>query len=113
VWTFFVSPKKNSKEKRILPNVICNTSPIQYLYQLDLLHILRSLAGDVIVPPAVVDELAEGRALGMSLPDLTALDWITVRRPVSELAVPLVTNLGPGETEVLMLGLEFREFENA
>lgn len=62
--------------------------------------------GGVIVPPAVVDELAEGRALGMNLPDLTLFDWITVRRPVSELAVPLVTNLGPGETEVLMLGLE-------
>jgi predicted nucleic acid-binding protein len=71
-----------------LPDVICNTSPIQYLYQLELLHILRALAGGVIVPPAVVDELAEGRALGVNLPDLTALDWVTVRRPVSELAVP-------------------------
>jgi predicted nucleic acid-binding protein len=92
-----------------LPDVICNTSPIQYLHQLELLHILRALAGGVIVPPAVVDELAEGRALGVNLPDLTALDWVTVRRPVSELAVPLVTNLGPGETEVLMLALESRE----
>jgi len=63
----------------------------------------------MIVPPAVVDELAEGRALGMNLPDLTKFDWVAVRRPVSELAVPLVTDLGPGETEVLMLGLESRE----
>jgi predicted nucleic acid-binding protein len=92
-----------------LSDVICNTSPIQYLHQLELLHILRALAGGVIVPPAVVDELAEGRALGVNLPDLTALDWVTVRRPVSELAVPLVTNLGPGETEVLMLALESRK----
>jgi predicted nucleic acid-binding protein len=37
----------------------------------------------------VVDELAEGRALGVNLPDLTALDWVTVRRPVSELAETL------------------------
>ena len=92
-----------------MPDVICNTSPIQYLYQLDLLHILRFLAGGVIVPPAVVDELAEGRALGMSLPDLTLFDWVTVRRPASEAAVPLVTNLGTGETEVLMLALESRK----
>lgn len=92
-----------------MSDVICNTSPIQYLHQLELLHILRALAGGVIVPPAVVDELAEGRALGVNLPDLTALDWVTVRRPVSELAVPLVTNLGPGETEVLMLALESRK----
>jgi len=60
----------------------------------------------VIVPPAVVAELAEGRALGMNLPDLTLFNWVTVRRPVSELAVPLVTSLGPGETEALMLALE-------
>lgn len=92
-----------------MSDVICNTSPIQYLHQLELLHILRALAGGVIVPPAVVDELAEGRALGVNLPDLTALDWVTVRRPVSELAVPLVANLGPGETEALMLALESRK----
>jgi len=92
-----------------LSEVICNTSPIEYLHQLELLRILHALAGQVIVPPAVVDELAEGRALGVNLPDLTALDWVTIRRPVSELAVPLVTDLGPGETEVLMLALESRE----
>lgn len=92
-----------------MSEVICNTSPIQYLHQLELLHILHALARQVIVPPAVVDELAEGRALGVNLPDLTTLDWVTVRRPVSELAVPLVTDLGLGETEVLMLALESRE----
>jgi len=92
-----------------LSEVICNTSPIQYLHQLELLHILHALAGQVIVPPAVVDELAEGRVLGVNLPDLTALGWVTIRRPVSEPAVPLVTDLGAGETEVLMLALESRE----
>jgi hypothetical protein len=92
-----------------LPEVICNTSPIQYLHQLDLLHILRALTGGVIVPPAVLDELGEGRALGVNLPDLTTLGWVTVRRPVSEVALPLVTNLGPGEAEALMLALELRE----
>jgi hypothetical protein len=39
-----------------LPEVICNTSPIQYLHQLQLLHILLALAGQVIVPPAMVIE---------------------------------------------------------
>jgi len=43
-----------------LPEVICNTSPLQYLHQLGLLHVLPALAGQVVVPPAVVDELAEG-----------------------------------------------------
>ncbi len=92
-----------------MPEIICDTSPLQYLYQLKLLHILPALAQRVIVPPAVVDELAAGRALGVSLPNLDDLNWVVIRRPVSALALPLVTDLGPGETEVLMLALEARE----
>lgn len=34
---------------------------------------------------------------------------VVIRRPVSALALPLVTDLGPGETEMLMLALESRE----
>ncbi len=89
-----------------MPEVICNTSPFQYLYQLELLHLLPTLAGQVIIPPAVVAELAAGRALGLSLPDPEALAWVNVHPPVSTPALPLVTDLGPGETEVLMLALE-------
>jgi hypothetical protein len=89
--------------------LICDTSPIQYLYQLDLLHILPVLAERVLVPPAVVEEVAAGHALGVNLPDLQALDWITTQRPVSAIALPLVANLGPGETQVLMLALEMPE----
>jgi predicted nucleic acid-binding protein len=50
-----------------------------------------------------------GRRAGINLPDPKALEWITVRRPRSAPALPLVTDLGPGETEVLMLALEARE----
>ena len=74
-----------------------------------MLHILAALAQRVIVPPAVVDELAAGRVLGVSLPNPDDLNWVVVRRPVSALALPLVTDMGPGETEVLMLALEARE----
>lgn len=92
-----------------MPDLICDTSPIQYLYQLELLHIVQTLGEQVFVPPAVVDEIEVGRSLGVSLPDLSGLDWVTIQRPLSEQALPLVTNLGPGETEVLMLALEMRE----
>lgn len=61
-----------------MPEVICNTSPIHYLHQLGLLYLLQVLAGRVIVPSAVVDGLAEGRALGVDLPDVSTLDWITI-----------------------------------
>ena len=89
-----------------MPDVICDTSPLQYLHQLDLLHILPDLSEQLVVPPSVVEELAAGRALGVSLPDVTLLDWMIVRRPTSEPALPLITDLGPGETQVLMLALE-------
>lgn len=92
-----------------MPDLICDTSPIQYLHQLDLLHVLPVLGDQVWVPPAVVEELAVGRSIGVNLPDVEALDWVTVRRPISEIALPLVAHLGPGETEVLMLALEMRE----
>ncbi len=89
-----------------MPEVICNTSPLQYLHQLDLLHVLQALTDHIIVPPAVVQELAVGRTQGVNLPDPTALEWVTVRQPASAPALPLVTDLGPGETEVLALALE-------
>ena len=90
-------------------DLICDTSPIQYLYQLKLLHIIQKLANHVFVPPAVVEEIRIGHSVAVNLPELEELDWVTVRRPISELALPLVVNLGPGETEVLMLALEMRE----
>jgi predicted nucleic acid-binding protein len=89
-----------------LPHVISDTSPIQYLHQLGELRLLPTLVGTVIVPPAVVAEVATGRARGIDLPDLEALDWISVRSPISTAAMPVVSNLGPGETEVLALALE-------
>ena len=89
-----------------MPEVISNTSPLQYLHQLGLLPVLPALAGRVIVPPAVLQELAVGRAQGINLPELIGMDWVTVRHPSSQAALPLVTDLGPGETEVLALALE-------
>jgi predicted nucleic acid-binding protein len=42
----------------------------------------------------------------VDLPDLSRLDWIAVWSPLSSAASPLITDLGPGETQVLMLALE-------
>ncbi len=92
-----------------MSEVICNTSPPQYLHQLQLLHLPPALATTVIVPVAVVDELAAGRLLGVNVPDPEALPWGSIRQPKIVQAVPLVEDLGPGETPVLMLGLEWPE----
>jgi predicted nucleic acid-binding protein len=92
-----------------LREVFCNTSPLQYLHQLDLLPVLQVLAGRLIVPPAVVDELAAGISKGLDLPRLASFEWIDVRAPRSLAAVPLVSDLGTGETQVLALALESSE----
>ena len=89
-----------------MAEVICDTSSMQYLHQLGALHLLPELADRVIVPQAVVDELAVGRVLGVNVPDPTALEWAGILRPSSAVVLPLVSGLGPGETEVLALGLE-------
>ncbi len=36
-----------------MPNVIINTSPMQYLYQVNLLSLLPKLYGEIIVPQSV------------------------------------------------------------
>lgn len=76
-----------------MPDFVCNTSPFQYLHWLGQLDLLPALTKQVLVPPAVVAELAAGRALGLDLPDPAALGWVTVRRAVS-------TPVSPVEGEV-------------
>jgi uncharacterized protein len=89
-----------------LPEIISNTSPLQYLFQLGMLHVLPALAVQVIIPPAVADELRVGRESGIHLPNPADLNWLVLRPPVRAFASRLVTDLGPGETEVLMLAIE-------
>lgn len=89
-----------------MPEVFSDTSPLQYLYQLGLLSILPTLVDRITVPPSVERELRTGRNLGFNLPDLSTLDWVEIRRPTSRPALPLINDLGPGESETLMLALE-------
>jgi predicted nucleic acid-binding protein len=89
-----------------LTEIICNTSPLQYLHQIGQLPILSALAGRITVPSAVVHELATGLALGVDVPRVEQIDWITVRVPQSSRVLGLVQDLDPGETAVLALALE-------
>jgi predicted nucleic acid-binding protein len=96
--------------RRTLSDIICNTSPLQYLHQIGQLALLVRLAPQpVIVPTAVAAELAAGRRLGLDLPVPEDLAWIHLRKPASESVLRLATDLGPGETAVLALALESRD----
>lgn len=92
-----------------MPKVITDTSPIQYLYQTNLLNLLPTLYEQVFMPQAVADELAQGREQGVPLPDPNSLAWITLQQVAETILVPDLPNLGRGEREVLSLALTMSE----
>lgn len=89
-----------------MPDVIVNTSPLQYLHQIGQLSLLPALYGKVHVPEAVSTELTHGRTLGHDLPDVVALPWAIVCPQPDSARVPFMPGLGPGETEVLVLAID-------
>ncbi|MFL6233097.1 MAG: DUF3368 domain-containing protein [Thermoanaerobaculia bacterium] len=89
-----------------MPEVIVDTSPLQYLHQLGLLDLLPDFYGEILIPESVVREIAAGHALGVALPELKTFPWIKVRKVAGLAVLPLVSDLGAGEREVLALALE-------
>jgi uncharacterized protein len=85
---------------------ICDTSPIQYLHQTGFLHLLAELYARVYIPPAVVDELERNRSIGVDLPDVRAVPWLTIQAPEGLDKVLAAADLGAGEKEVLALGMQ-------
>ena len=84
--------------------VICNTSPLQYLFQVDLLEVLPERFDQVLVPEAVVAELDEGTRRSVALPMLEDLEWVTISPTHYRLPSP-AGGLGKGERAVLAFGL--------
>lgn len=85
--------------------VLSNTSPLQYLFQLGHLELLPRFYRQVTVPPAVVQELADGRALGVALPVPEQLPWVQVQAPAAAPGGAGAGTLGAGEQAVLALAL--------
>lgn len=73
-----------------MPEVISNTSPLQYLYQLDLLELLSALYGEIVIPHGVAKEIAAGRTRGVSLPVLESIPWIRIQEVTNAALLPLV-----------------------
>ena len=87
---------------------IRDTSPIQYLHQIGFLSLLADFYTHTIVPPAVVDELERGRAIGVDLPDVRTLPWLTIQAPEGLDKVLAAADLGARDKEVLALGTQVR-----
>jgi uncharacterized protein len=88
-----------------MPEVICNTSPIQYLHQVNLLDLLPELYGAIVIPEGVAAELDAGLRAGISLPDAKLLPWLSVKYIHERNLLPMISGLGIGEKEVLALAV--------
>jgi len=88
-----------------VPDVVCDTSVIQYLFQVGLLDLLFTLYQEISIPEAVANELAEGRIQGVDLPDPEAMSrFKVVTVPVPQ-SIQTLKSVGRGEREVLALAL--------
>lgn len=85
--------------------VVCNTSPLLYLHQVNQLELLSLLYGQVLIPPAVRAELRRGADQGVDVPDIQAMTWIEVRSLQDTTLLPTVVDLGAGEAEAIALAL--------
>ena len=92
-----------------MPDVISDTTPLQYLFQTGLLDILRRLYGRVIVPEGVARELWAGRDLGLAVPDPRDHGWMHVQKPSRIPPAVEEAGLGNGEMQALALGVELPE----
>lgn len=89
-----------------MPDVIVDTSVVQYLHQAGLLDLLRALYGTVIVPASVAVELAHVLDLGFDLPDVAALDWMHVHATPPSKVLPVTRHRGAGELDAIGIALE-------
>ena len=83
---------------------LCNTSPLLYLNLIGQLDILPALYQTVAIPTDVKDELLVGQQQGISVPDVDNLSWKKVTALKDRTLIPLITDLGPGEAELIGLG---------
>lgn len=86
-----------------MPVIVSDTSPIRAIANLDLLDMLPSLFGEVLVPPAVEAELLYPPNRSHAV-DVSAVEGVRVV-PLSETgrAATLRKLLDPGESEALAL----------
>lgn len=80
--------------------VVADSSPLIYLSRIRLLHILRTLFGDVVVPKAVWNETVEKRPSAPGIENLRQASWIRI---VDDPSSPADLGLDPGETAAILV----------
>ena len=88
--------------------VVADTSPLNYLIQIECDYLLPKLFGQVMVPRAVVMELSDEGAPGTVKAWSRQLPQWLILRDVHEPADPALEALDPGEREAIQLALSER-----
>ena len=84
--------------------VVSDTSPITNLIQIDLLHILKDVYGQIIIPQTVYEELCEIQAQKQLLDQQS---WIHILAAQNTLLVSsLEIELDSGESQSIALSIE-------
>jgi predicted nucleic acid-binding protein len=86
-----------------VPDVISDTSVIQYFFQVGLLDLLFTLYEEITIPQAVASELDEGRIHGVDLPSIGEMARFKVLVVPVPQSIQLLKSLGNGEREVLAM----------
>ena len=89
-----------------MPDAICNTSPLLYLYRIEVVSWLPRLFSEVWTPNSVVRELQEGQQRGYDVLDPGEYKWLQVVDPRSIPSEWLTLDLGVGELATMALALE-------
>ena len=89
-----------------MPDAISNTSPLLYLYRIEVVGWLPDLFGDVWVPETVCDELLKGQQKGFDVPSPKDYGWIQIVNPNFMPSEWLALDLGPGELAAMALAIE-------
>jgi predicted nucleic acid-binding protein len=86
--------------------VVSDTTPLRYLIELETVHLLESLFGQVIIPQAVATEL-QGANTPQKVKDWiqACLDWLEVRAVDASNYHPVI-EIHAGEREAIALALE-------
>jgi predicted nucleic acid-binding protein len=86
--------------------VVADSTPLRYLILIEHAHVLPALYGRVIIPPAVVSELSQGRTPESVRNWLSSKpDWLSVQSPNRPLPSS-DSSLGLGEREAIALAEE-------
>ncbi len=89
-----------------LRTVVTNTTPLIALALISKLHLLRDLYGEVLVPPAVYEEMLAGGVERIGAAAIQAAPWIRVQPLSDPRRADLLVDLDRGEAQAIALAQE-------